>query len=320
MTGNRFSALLAPQRIGWVAALVTVAVWTTWITTSRMAMQGAQPLDGALLAFLRFGTAGVLLAPFWWRFRIIPKQSPKLALLGLLCAGLPYQLLVLEGLHHAPAAEAGPLLTGSLPLFIALLSATVLGEKLGRGRIAGVAFITVGVAFIMGHGLMNLEGGSWRGHLLVLGGALAWSIYTVAFRYSRLSGVEAAAFVSFWSVVLLVPVAGWRVLEGLQTTAPSLLLRHVLIQGVMAGVLALLIFTLALRHIGAARTTAVTALTPVTVTLVAVMLLGEVPSTLELLGCALVVFGVLVTSGVLRLPSRPSLLAGAMPSANLPSR
>ncbi|WP_160120261.1 DMT family transporter [Rhodovarius lipocyclicus] len=319
MTGIRPSALLAPQRLGLLAALMTVGVWTTWITTSRMAMQNGH-LDSALLAFLRFGTAALLLAPFWWRFRIIPKQAPKLALLGLLCAGLPYQFLVLEGLHYAPAAEAGPLLTGSLPLFIALLSSTVLKERLSRGRIMGVALITLGVTLIMAHGLTDLLGGSWRGHLLVLAGALAWSVYTVAFRYSRLTGLEAAAFVSFWSVALLLPLAGWRVLEGLQTTPAPILLRHVLIQGVMAGVLALLIFTLALKHLGAARTTAVTALTPVTVTLVAVLLLGEAPRLPELMGCALVVFGVLVTSSMLRLPRKLMVLESGLPAGSPANR
>ena len=35
--------------------------------------------------------------------------------------------------------------------------------------------------------------------------AFAWSLYTFAFRYSRLSGIEAAAFVGVWSLVVLLP-------------------------------------------------------------------------------------------------------------------
>jgi len=304
------SSLLTPGRLGLAAALVTVAIWTTWITTSRMVMEGSAALDPALLAFLRFGTATLLLAPLWWRFRAIPRKAPPLALLGLLCAGLPYQFMVLQGLHHAPAAEAGPMLAGSLPLFIALLSALVLRERLGRGRILGVGLITVGVLCILGQGLGDLIAGTWRGHLLLLGASCSWAIYTLAYRYSGLNGLQATAFVGLWSTLLLLPLAGAQVAAAWQATPATVLLQQTLVQGVMSGVVALLTYTVALKHLGPARTTAVTALTPVFVTLAAVLLLGEGLHLPGVIGCALVVTGVLVTSG-LRLRG----LIGARPPA-----
>ncbi|MBE7375695.1 hypothetical protein [Pseudomonas lopnurensis] len=50
---------------------------------------GSQYLDPALLAFIRFGTASLVLAPWWWRRRRIPREVSPWVLLGLLCAGLP---------------------------------------------------------------------------------------------------------------------------------------------------------------------------------------------------------------------------------------
>ncbi|MBC9176967.1 DMT family transporter [Pseudoroseomonas ludipueritiae] len=286
-------------RAGLAAALLTVAMWTTWIIGSRFAMAGAQPLSPALLALVRFGTAALLLAPWWWRIRLVPRRAPKLALLGLLFAGLPYQFLVLYGLHFAPAAEAGPLLTGTLPMFIALLSALVFRERIGGIRAAGVVLITAGVLAITGSGLLDLAGGGWRGHLLILCAALSWSVYTVFFRRSGLTGTEAAAFVGFWSVVLLLPLAAGEIRAAYQATPTPVLLRQVLVQGVMAGVVALITFTTAVRHLGAARTSAITALTPAAVVAVAVLLLGEVPGWPELLGCALIIAGVVAASGAL---------------------
>lgn len=313
MSRSALGSLLSPARLGLAGALITVAIWTTWITASRLAMGGGAPLDPALLAFIRFGTAALLLSPLWWRFRLIPAGAPKLALLGLLAAGLPYQFLVLGGFRFAPAAEGGPLLTGSLPLFIALLQAGLLRERLGLGRILGVGLITLGVGFILGHGLVELVQGSWRGHLLILAGAFAWSVYTIAFRYCGLNGLQAAAFVGLWSVLLLLPVAGLRVIAAWQATPAPVLAQQFVVQGLLAGIVALLTYMAALRHLGAARTTAVTALTPVTVTLAAILLLGEAPRLPELFGCALVVAGVLVTSGVLRLPGPRA--AGALRAA-----
>jgi drug/metabolite transporter (DMT)-like permease len=287
-------------RTGLAAALLTVAMWTTWITGTRFAMGGAQPLSPALLALVRFGTAALLLAPWWWRIRLVPRRAPRLALLGLLLAGLPYQFCVLYGLHFAPAAEAGPLLTGTLPMFIALLSALVLGERIGGIRAAGILLITAGVVAITGPGLLDLAGGGWRGHLLILCAALSWSAYTVCFRRSGLTSTEAAAFVGLWSVVVLLPFAAGEISLAFRATPTPVLLQQVLVQGVMAGVVALITFTTAVRHLGAARSSAITALTPATVVAVAVLLLGEVPGWPELLGCVLIIAGVVAASGALK--------------------
>ncbi|WP_035716008.1 DMT family transporter [Azorhizobium doebereinerae] len=292
-------------RLGLIGAVLTVLIWTTWIVSTRFAMQGRQPLAPALLAFIRFGTATIILAPAWWRFRLIPRKAPPLALLGLMAAGLPYQFLVLWGLHYAPAGEAGPLLAGTLPLFIALLSAVALGERITAPRVAGVALITVGVIAITGRGLFDMGAGTWRGHLAILAGSLAWSVYTVAFRYSRLTGLEAAAFVGLWSVIVLVPFGAGEIWAAAQATPGMVLAQQFVTQGVLAGVVALLTYTTAVRNLGAARATALTALTPPAALLTAVFLLGERPDLTQLAGCALIVAGVVAASGVLGARSRP---------------
>ncbi len=294
------SAVPAPSfRLGLLGALVTVAIWTTWITTTRVAMHGRTPLAPELLAFIRFGTATLLLAPFWWRFRLFPRQSPPLALLGLMAAGLPYQFLVLWGLHFAPVSTAGPLLAGTLPLFIGILSAVVLRERLTPLRILGIALITLGVLAISGEGIASLAGDTWRGALAILGAAFAWSLYTVAFRYSRLSGVEAAAFVGVWSLVVLLPFEAGNIWTAVQATPVTLLAQQLVTQGLLAGVVSLLTYTTAVRHLGPARATALTALTPPAALLTATLLLGEHPQVEELIGCGFIVAGVVAASGAL---------------------
>lgn len=285
-------------RVGLVSALLTVLIWSTWVISTRSSMHASQPLPASLLAFIRFGTAAVVLAPAWWALRGIPRRAPPLALLGLMASGLPYQFLVLLGLHYAPASEAGPLLAGSLPLFIAVIAALALGERIGPWRIVGVVLISAGVLAITGSGLMDMAGGAWRGHLAILGAALAWSLYTVAFRASGLTGVQAAAFVGLWSVVLLLPFAGGEIWQALQVIALPELGRQFLVQGVLAGVVALITYTTAVRNLGPARATAITALTPPAAVLGSVLLLDEAPSLLEMLGCGLIVAGVLAVSGL----------------------
>lgn len=297
MDAQAVSPKTSVMKKGLIAAFVTVGLWTTWIIGTRSAVSGASPLDPVLLAFIRFGTATLVLAPFWWRLKGIPRQcSPKIWL-GLLFAGLPYQLMVLWGLHEAPASEAGPLLTGSLPLFVVAIS-LILGERVSRIRLVGVGLITLGALAITGSGLLAFDQGHWRGHLIILGAAMSWSIYTVAFRRSGLSAVQAAACVSLWSTLLLIPFGAERIVSALQATPLQALLQQVLLQGVVAGVLSLLTYTTAVKYLGPSRATAITALTPATATLAAVFILDEIPGVVEATGSLLIIGGVLLASGL----------------------
>ena len=285
-------------RVGTVAAIITVCFWTIWIIGTRLAVSGATPIDPVLLAFIRFGTATVVLAPFWWRLKGIPRQCSPFVLIGLLFAGLPYQFMVLWGLREAPASEAGPLLTGSLPFFVVLISLT-LGERVSRIKLAGVALISLGALVITGSGMLTLDQGHWRGHIIILGAAMSWSIYTVAFRRSGLSAVQAAACVSLWSTLLLLPFGTLHIFSALAEISPGILVQQILIQGLIAGVLSLLSYTTAVKYLGPARATAITALTPATATLAAVFILDELPGLVEVIGSFLIVCGVLLASGLL---------------------
>ncbi|WP_158635405.1 DMT family transporter [Pseudomonas duriflava] len=293
----RSPATSAP--LGFMAAFVTVAIWTTWIISTRFTVHAEHPVSAELLAFLRFSTAALLLSPYWWRLRPVPKGISRWALLGLLFAGIPYLASVLLGLTYAPALEAGPLLTGSLPLFVALLSALCLGERFTRLRLLGLALIALGVVAITGHGLFNMTSGAWRGHLMILLAALSWSIYTVAFRKTGLTGTAAASFIAFWSLILWVPFNWHAIVTELSTLPVTVLITQVLIQGVLAGIVALITYATAVSHLGASRTAAITAITPASATLAAILVLGEVPGLFALIGCGLLMVGVVLASGVL---------------------
>jgi len=284
--------------LGVISALATVATWTTWTIASRYAMRGGEAMDPILLTFIRYGTAAIVLAPFWIKFKLIPKQSSFLSLGGLLCAGLPYQFLVLAGLHYAPATIAGPLLTGSLPLFVSILAITLLREKMSPSGIIGVIIITSGVLVILGNSIVNLRGEELRGGILLLMGSLTWAIYTISFRRSGLSGFQATAFVAIWSVVLLIPFYGAHIVSTIQQVSLHQLVLQIFIQGLMAGVAALMTYTIAIKLLGPTFTTVITSLTPVMVNAVSILVLGEVAKISTIIGCIFIVSGVLVNSGI----------------------
>lgn len=285
--------------IGFLAALATVASWTIWIVSTRATVSHAEPLAPALLAFIRFGTAAVLLSPYWWRLRGMPRGKNPWLLIGLMFAGIPYLGAVLSGLQYAPATEAGPLLTGTLPLFVGALSAVLLGERFSKLRLAGLFGIAIGTFAIIGQSMLDPDSGHWIGHFFILLGAISWSIYTIAFRKSGLSAVEAAALVGLWSVIALLPFAACDIWQAIQMTAVITLVQQVAIQGLLAGVLALILFTTAVSYLGPSRTTAITAITPVTALMAAGVWIGELPNHWGMAGCGAIVLGVVFASGVI---------------------
>ena len=223
-------------------------------------------------------------------------------------AGAPYFVLVATGMHYASAAESGVLLGGTMPLFAALLSAAIDRERFGASRLAGFALVVIamaaigGVAVVHGHGL-----GRW----LVVAGAALWAVYTHAYQRSGLAALPAAGIIAAWSTILLAPFALMEGTAALFGRGAGRACRRSAVAG------------RALRHRGArllrhggahprllargadrrpAAGLGGRAGHPV---------LGEVPSPLTLGGVVLVVVGVALATGAVKLGGRRAVASGA---------
>lgn len=283
--------------LGWAAALATVTIWAVWMIATRHAV--THDLKPAAVGLLRFAVPALVLAPVVWRKGLFPKGLSPLAGLGLLGSGAPFFLVVASGMQFAPAAEIGPLLPGTMPLFVALIGWAVFGERIDRLRLAGFALILVGVVCIGGIGLLHPEGGAWRGHLLLLTGACLWGVYTHAYRRSGLSALHAAALVGTWSVLLLAPFGTLTVVELVRGGLAGPVILQAFLQGLMSGVVGIVLYGFAIDRLGPSRAAAVSPLGPVLAALIAVPVLGEIPGLPALIGLAAASAGVLLASGVL---------------------
>lgn len=291
--------------IGSLIALLTVSIWGSWIVGTRYAVRGTlQPQD---IALLRFIVPAVVLAPYWIHMRAVPEgvAGRHIALITA-GSGLPFYLCIAFGLQLAPAAHAGMLLPGTLPLFVALIAFTLLGERFGWRRSTGFALIVIGGIGIGGWSIItdNVEG-AWRGHLLFLTGSCLWAIYTHAFRASGLKAQEAVGVMSVWSLCLLGPVYIIIGETGLFTASWTEIGSQLLLQGFISGLIALTTYGLAVERLGASGAAAFAALVPVIVTLLSIPVLGEIPDTPTMIAAACVCTGVFLASGVIS-PNRQS--------------
>ena len=249
------------------------------------------------IAALRFGVAGLLLLPALLRKGL---GLDRLGWTGLaaitLGGGAPMVLLANAGLVFAPAAHAGALFPGVMPIMVALLALIVLQERFSRMRTCGLLLIVVGVFVIVGGAGATLGTRQNIGHLLFMGAALLWAVYTVTMRRARLDGVHAAALAAVSSLMVYVPLffvfghasllaAPWRdaVLQGF-------------VQGVLTAVISLVLYGRAVSILGASSAASFAALVPAMTALMAIPVMGEVPARHDWVGIMLISLGVYAVS------------------------
>ncbi|WP_445287637.1 DMT family transporter [Variovorax atrisoli] len=297
---------------GLLAALAASFIGSAWQLVSRHGVTTTLgPID---LALLRYGIPALLLMPLWFgRKRIAPKASlPVLAVL-VAGGGLPFGLLVLAGAQWAPASHMGIFMAGSLPLFTAIGAWLHKRQRIEGIRLAGLACIAIGMALFAAD---SFRGGTsstgWRGDLLFLAAAMLWAAHSLAFAHCGLTPWQGAAFVNGWSTLLLsmlvLPFAG--VPKLLAAPWPDVALQATT-QGVVAGLLGLVVYMVAVARLGAPRASLSAALVPVLTTLGAVAWMNEPVTGAALAALSLVVPGIVLASGAARWsPKRGTHAAG----------
>jgi len=282
--------------LGYAMAVCFVLIWTGWIIATRHGIQSSITPVGIVI--LRFCIAAVFFLPWYWRKGIVPKGVDRRILFVMVCcAGVPYVLVVSAGMGFAPAADIGALLPGTLPLFAAVLGWFVLKETYDLSRILGFVFIACGIVLIAGSAVVFAADGAWRGHLLFLFGAFLWSIFTHAFKQAGMNSFQAAGLISFWSLSIVIPLALLTGGGGLLSMSWQELGFQVIVQGIAGGILSIVAYGAAVANLGATKAAAFASLVPVLVALLAIPMLGEVPSWQTGLAIGVITLGVILASG-----------------------
>jgi drug/metabolite transporter (DMT)-like permease len=280
---------------GALYGLAAVSIWSGWIVVARLGLRTSlTPWD---IAALRFGVAGLLLLPYVIRKGLAVDRLGLVGLVAIVLGGAAPVFLANAGLLFAPAAHAGALFPGVMPLIVALLAAWFLREEFTPSKKIGFALILPGVlAIAWGSGG---EFGSWQnvGHGLFLGAGLAWAFYTVAMRKARLDGLHAAALSAVGSMLLYLPI--FAVTPGTKLAgAPwgDMALQAV-VQGLLTAILSLLLYGRAVAILGASSGAAFAALCPAMTALLAIPILGEWPTPIDWAAIGLISAGVYIVSG-----------------------
>jgi drug/metabolite transporter (DMT)-like permease len=212
-------------------------------------------------------------------------DGPWLAAI-VVCGGIAGPVLLMIGLRQAPAATAA-LLLNLEAIFTLVIAWTVFRENVDRRIAVGAAAIVAGAIL-----LSWTPGESLRaapGAIAVAGACLAWGIdNNLTRKLSAADPLQIAAIKGLCAGVvnLLIALALGVARPGIEAVAAAGVV------GLLGYGVSLVLFVLALRHLGAARTGAYFSTAPFIGAALALLLLGEP------VGVAFVVAALLMGCGV----------------------
>lgn len=283
------------KRLAVIGMLFSVLIFGSTFAISRHAvLHGINAND--LLA-LRFATAGLLLLPLFLKpgLRSCGGVGWKRGLLLLLSSGFPMSFLMMTGLGLAPAAHGATIGPGTVTVIGIVCSVWLFGAALTRNLVIGVAGVLSGLACLAIAGSTGGHDSTLPGDLMFLGVGLLWGFYPVMIQYWKIDGLRGSAIVSVLSLAWL-PIYFAFFFRGFDIAPWWLLLFHAVFQGVLNVIVGLWIWGWAAHVLGASVVGRFPPLIPVTGTLLAIPILGEVPSSLQLVGIVLIIGGLFVAS------------------------
>ena len=283
--------------------LMAAAIWASYTVLARWAVKSG--LNAADLTLLRFAPGALIMAPFVWRWglRDLCGIGWKRGLVLTVLAGPGFSLLFMSGFTLAPLAH-GAVIAPACQLLTGLtLAAWLAHTGWTRETAFGAAFVALGLAFMGGDSLLHHEGG-----LVLLGDGLfaaagaCWGLFGALSRRWQLDPLRLTGVVVVLSFVMVAPpFFVFADLSRLANAGPGMLTLQLLAQGVGAGFLAVLGFNRAAALLGPGRAAFFGALVPGAASMLAIPVLGEIPTALQLMGIVAVVTGLLIAFGAVRL-------------------
>lgn len=285
--------------------LVLAALWGASFLFMRV---GAAEFGPLALAFVRVAGASLLLLPLlWWRGQATALQRHwrPLLVVGLVNSALPFALYALAALVLSTGLMS--IFNATSPLWGALIAWAWLHDRPGAARALGLAIGFSGVAWLsIGKADLRPAASGVSPALGIAACVAATALYGFGANYTRKAAgsvppLAVAAGSQLAAALLLAPLAfaAWPATPpGLRAWGAAVLL------ALLCTGLAYILYFRLIARVGPARAISVTFLIPAFAALWGFVFLREVPTAEMLAGCAVILLGTALATGVLRLPLR----------------
>lgn len=285
------------QLIAIFSGIGAALIWGGFPVISRLGIQS--DLNAFDITAIRYAVAGLILLPVILRRGFQGLPIPVLLIL-FIGAGAPYLLLAAGGLAFAPASHFGVIAPSTMLVVAALGGWLWQNDRFTWTRIFGMFVIVLGIGVIGWDGLHAHGERMYLGDLMFVGAGCAWACYTLATRHWNVAPLHSIAIVAVFSMVLYVPAYFWRFgITALEQADIQEVAIQAAFQGVLSAFVALFLYARAVSILGSARGAVFAALVPAFATLLAIPVLAEWPTGLEIAGVGLVTAGMFFALGLI---------------------
>jgi drug/metabolite transporter (DMT)-like permease len=265
--------------------------WAAGFVAARHGISvGLSPADLALHRFVwsGLGFLPVMLGNSAADLRAIgwPRALVLALFGGPLLAMTSYAGFLLVPLGHGAVIQPSCAALGGL-----LLATIVLKEKLTTARAAGALIIVAGLIVIGGEALTTIGAHGLLGDFTFAAAGLMFAVFGMLLRLWNISAIRSVGIVGVIALID-IPIHGWLFgYERLMAAGFFENALQALVQGVFAGPGSTYLFTHSVGLLGAGRAAVFPSLVPGITLLIGFVLIGEVPTLLQLLGFAIVLIG-----------------------------
>ena len=245
---------------------------------------------------------GARVSPAFFTPHVITRRDRRdLLWLGLI-GHCVYQFCFVGGVARTSVSNAA-LILGVTPVAVAVLSAMLGRERIGKQHWLGAAVSVTGIYFVVGHGAA-FGGPTFRGDLLVMASVGCWATYTIS--AGRLIARHSPLFVTGTTMAIgAVPYVLVTVPQFIRMdwgVVPLWAWIALVLSALLALNVAYLIWYMGVQTIGPTRTAMYSNMVPIAAMAVAAIWLGESLTRAKTFGAIAVLTGVLLT----RLGRKPS--------------
>jgi drug/metabolite transporter (DMT)-like permease len=289
-----------PSRFGATDLLMLLAVvlWAVNFSVIKIALREFTPLS---FNGPRLTIASMMLLLFLWRKEGklgLPRPDLwKVAALGIV-GNTFYQLLFINGIHRTTASNTSLVMTMT-PIFIALLSAVFIRERIHWAGWLGILMAFLGLYLVIfgRPGIVSLSNRNLQGDMLILIGNLFWAVYTVFSKplLEKMSPLRLTTFTLAIGTLFYLPLTfremvafPWRTLSAVSWAA-------LFLSAVFAVAVSYVIWYSSVKRVGNTKTGIFGNITPVFTVFFAHLFLGESIGFSQVIGTLIIFLGFSLT-------------------------
>lgn len=286
---------MSKKATGHLAALVTILIWGTTFISTKVLLVDFEPIEILFFRFILGFLALLIVYPH--RMKGTTKRQEAIFAAAGLCGVCLYYLLENIALTYTMASNVGVIISIA-PFFTAMLTHLVTKEeKLRANFFIGFIVAMAGICLISFNGAkMQLNP---IGDLLAVAAAVVWACYSVLTRKISRFGyhtIQTTRRVFAYGIIFMIPALflfDCRI--GAERFANPVYLGNLIFLGLGASALCFVTWNMAVKVLGAVKTSIYIYLVPVITVVTSALILKEKVTVMSGIGTVLALIGLFLS-------------------------